>query len=247
MLMSLVPITGIALIIVAVFALYRRHRFTYHEPLPTTEPQLSPLPALPLPQKSIDLIEVRARGRFGKVYLAKLHEDRVQTVAVKEFPLQELRSWETECDIYCLAQMQSHANILKYIGAERRGEGITQTLWLITEFHERGSLYDYLKGNLITWQELLTIAESMACGLSFLHEEIPPGRNGDRKPAIAHRDFKSKNVLIKTDMTVCIADFGLALKFEPGAKAGDTHGQVSQTYCLQKLCCSGNCELPYNF
>jgi activin receptor type-2B len=46
------------------------------------------------------------------------------------------------------------------------------------------------------------------------------------KPSIAHRDFKSKNVLIKSDMTACIADFGLALVFEPGKAVGDAHGQV---------------------
>ena len=46
------------------------------------------------------------------------------------------------------------------------------------------------------------------------------------KPAIAHRDFKSKNVLIRSDMTACIADFGIALIFEPGKSCGDTHGQV---------------------
>jgi len=46
------------------------------------------------------------------------------------------------------------------------------------------------------------------------------------KPAIAHRDFKSKNVLITHQKTAIIADFGLAIKFVPGESPGETHGQV---------------------
>ena len=68
------------------------------------------------------------------------------------------------------------------------------------------------------------IALSMMEGLTFLHEECPPkGSTSGHKPAIAHRDFKSKNVLIKRDMSACIADFGLAMELE---NIGDTHGQV---------------------
>ena len=33
------------------------------------------------------------------------------------------------------------------------------------------------------------------------------------KPAIAHRDIKSKNILVKRDGSCCIADLGLAVKF----------------------------------
>lgn len=60
-----------------------------------------------------------------------------------------------------------------------------------------------------------------------LHEAIPgKGPGESAKPSIAHRDFKSKNVLLKNDMTACIADFGLAIIFEAGKSCGDTHGQV---------------------
>lgn len=36
------------------------------------------------------------------------------------------------------------------------------------------------------------------------------------KPAIAHRDIKSKNILIKNDWTCCIADLGMAIRLVNG-------------------------------
>ena len=119
----------------------------------------------------------------------------------------------------------NHPNLLHFISSEMRGEGLNQELWLITEFHPHGSIYDYLKANTLTWSEMCKIAESIAHGLTFLHEDVfPTGSAG--KPSIAHRDFKSKNILLKNDMTACIADFGLAVKFELGKKPCDSQNQV---------------------
>ena len=79
---------------------------------------------------------------------------------------------------------------------------------------------------MVSWNDLCKIARTMTAGLTHLHEELARSGTLDMKPAIAHRDFKSKNVLIKSDLTACLADFGLALIFEPGKSCGDTHGQV---------------------
>jgi serine/threonine protein kinase len=110
---------------------------------------------------------------------------------------------------------------------DRRGENLQMEFWLVTAFHERGSLCDYLKLNTLSLDELCRLSLGIAAGLTHLHTEIPATRDAGLKPAIAHRDFKSKNVLIKSDMTACIGDFGLALQFKPNEIVGDTHGQVS--------------------
>lgn len=55
---------------------------------------------------------------------------------------------------------------------------------------------------------MISICLSIASGLVHLHTEIF-GNQG--KPAIAHRDLKSKNILVKANGQCVIADFGLAV------------------------------------
>lgn len=78
-------------------------------------------------------------------------------------------------------------------------------LWLITHYHEHGSLYDFLQRQALEPHLALRLAVSAACGLAHLHVEIF-GTQG--KPAIAHRDLKSRNVLVKSNLQCCIADLG---------------------------------------
>lgn len=218
---SLLPIGGLSLIVLLAFWMYRHRKPPYghvdiHEdPGP---PPPSPLVGL----KPLQLLEIKARGRFGCVWKAQLMND---FVAVKIFPLQDKQSWQSEREIFSTPGMK-HENLLQFIAAEKRGSNLEVELWLITAFHDKGSLTDYLKGNIITWNELCHVAETMSRGLSYLHEDVPWCRGEGHKPSIAHRDFKSKNVLLKSDLTAVLADFGLAVRFEPGKPPGDTHGQV---------------------
>lgn len=137
--------------------------------------------------------------------------------------MQEKESWTTENEIYKLPRMR-HPNILEFLGVENHLD--KPEYWLISTYQHNGSLCDYLKSHTITWLELCRIAESMANGLAHLHEEILATKTEGVKPSIAHRDFKSKNVLLKGDLTACIADFGLAMIFQPGKPCGESHGQV---------------------
>jgi len=87
--------------------------------------------------------------------------------------------------------------------------GTWTQLWLVTEYHSSGSLFDFLNVHTVNLECTLRLMESIASGLSHLHMEIF-GTTG--KPAIAHRDLKSKNILVQADGSCCIADLGLAVK-----------------------------------
>ena len=78
-------------------------------------------------------------------------------------------------------------------------------LWLITHYHDNGSLYDYLQRVAVETSEGLAMAASVASGLVHLHTEI---FGAEGKPAIAHRDLKSKNILVTKELRCCIADLG---------------------------------------
>ncbi|MEE6488594.1 hypothetical protein FKM82_015274 [Ascaphus truei] len=161
--------------------------------------------------KQIQMVRQIGKGRYGEVWMGRW---RGEKVAVKVFFTAEEASWFRETEIYQTVLMR-HENILGFIAADIKGTGSWTQMYLITEYHENGSLYDFLKCATLDTRSLLKLAYSAACGLCHLHTEIY-GTQG--KPAIAHRDLKSKNILIKENWTCCIADLGLAVKFN-----SDTH------------------------
>ncbi|XP_053899240.1 activin receptor type-1C [Malaclemys terrapin pileata] len=157
--------------------------------------------------RTIVLQEIVGKGRFGEVWRGKwCGED----VAVKIFSSRDERSWFREAEIYQTIMLR-HENILGFIAADNKDNGTWTQLWLVSEYHEQGSLFDYLNRNIVTIDSLIKLALSIASGLAHLHMEIV-GTQG--KPAIAHRDLKSKNVLVKKNETCAIADLGLAVRHD---------------------------------
>lgn len=45
-------------------------------------------------------------------------------------------------------------------------------LWLVSEYHEHGSLYDYLNRYTLSVEGMIVLALSIASGLAHLHMEI---------------------------------------------------------------------------
>ncbi|VDK71075.1 unnamed protein product [Litomosoides sigmodontis] len=159
--------------------------------------------------RQIELQKEIGQGRFGEVWLGYWKGDEV---AVKIFSSRDEKSWNREVEIF-QTNLLRHPNLLRFIASDNKDTGTSTQLWLITEYHEHGSLYDYLSANIISEPVMLQMIRSIAVGLSFLHNEIPGPRG---KPAIAHRDLKSKNILVKSDLVCVIADLGLAVRYMNG-------------------------------
>ncbi|XP_023066348.1 serine/threonine-protein kinase receptor R3 isoform X2 [Piliocolobus tephrosceles] len=153
---------------------------------------------------------LEGKGRYGEVWRGLWHGE---SVAVKIFSSRDEQSWFRETEIYNTVLLR-HDNILGFIASDMTSRNSSTQLWLITHYHEHGSLYDFLQRQTLEPHLALRLAVSAACGLAHLHVEIF-GTQG--KPAIAHRDFKSRNVLVKSNLQCCIADLGLAVMHSQGS------------------------------
>jgi serine/threonine protein kinase len=170
--------------------------------------------------KDITLMECIGKGRFGEVRRAIMFGEEV---AVKIFTPKDRQSWKRETDILNMYTL-NHDAILKYLGSDIISNDTAQ-MWLISDYHKLGSLYDFLETYTLNVSQALGLMTSAICGLFHLHDEFV---SVDNKPGIAHRDLKSKNILMKSTSSVCLADFGLSLTSIQVAQRTHINGNVRQ-------------------
>ncbi|KAG7228349.1 hypothetical protein INR49_009213 [Caranx melampygus] len=130
--------------------------------------------------RTIVLQEIIGKGRFGEVWRGKW---RGGDVAVKIFSSREERSWFREAEIYQTIMLR-HENILGFIAADNKDNGTWTQLWLVSDYHEHGSLFDYLNRYSVTIEGMIKLALSAASGLAHLHMEIL-GTQGERNVPVS--------------------------------------------------------------
>ncbi|GMT24928.1 hypothetical protein PFISCL1PPCAC_16225, partial [Pristionchus fissidentatus] len=188
----------------------------------------------------IRLSQPLGQGKFGRVFLGEWRGG--EKLAVKKFDNMLIDSFEQEVEIL-MSGMMSNSNILRWIGKDTVSAGQSTEFWIMSEYHPNGSLFDYMDKHSLSQQTFLIMMRGIANGISFLHSEISANEGTTGKKGVAHRDLKTKNILVKSDLTCVIADFGMAVmndavngvKLPPGTKKSGTVRYNSPEVLLDQL------------
>jgi len=142
-----------------------------------------------------------ARGAFGSVYKGTWLGTVCAIKQIDVWSLQDLREFLDEANI--LSKLH-HPNIVQLLGVcdSRTPQGGREML-IVMEFLSRGSLTDVLQDPAVDLPDGLkrNMALQAAKGMLYLHSLRPP---------VLHRDLKSPNLLVQSDFSIKIADFGLS-------------------------------------
>lgn len=124
-------------------------------------------------------------------------------MAVKVFPAHHRNYFLNELDIYKTAGENS-ALLKCFGGGERALAPGGPVDYLLILSLENECLQEYLRNNTLDLITLSKMSLGIAKGLAFLHSDLG-------KLCIAHRDINSRNILVKSDLSCCISDLGLAV------------------------------------
>ena len=142
--------------------------------------------------------ELIGGGGMGEVYRAKRLGDE-KIVAIKVVAGRLTRDPEVtarfENEVNAMSQLD-HPNVVRVLD---QGESLDGRHYLVSEFVDGCDLRRLMKGQRLEPARAFEIFDKVCAGIAHAHER-----------GIVHRDIKPANILVGSDGTVKVADFGLA-------------------------------------
>ncbi|KAM3375167.1 protein STRUBBELIG-RECEPTOR FAMILY 6 isoform X1 [Capsicum galapagoense] len=169
-------------------------------------------------------------GSIGSVYRAHFGNGKVLTV--KKLYSSELRNPEDFLKMVPDISQLDHPNVTELVGyCSEDGQHL-----LVHEFHENGSLHDFLHkmdddNTRLTWDTRVKIALGTAKALEYLHEAC--------SPSLVHKNIKSENILLDADLNPHLSDSGLA-NLMADVDQGLNHN-IESGYGAPEAAISGKC------
>ncbi len=145
--------------------------------------------------------QVLGEGGMGVVYLAE-RGDLGSLVAIKVLRdawLSPARRERFFNERRVLAQL-NHPSIARLYDADALSDG---TPWFVMEYVEGVALTEYCRGHGSTIRQRLELVRAVAEAVQYAHQN-----------AVIHRDLKPSNILVRSDGTVRLLDFGIAKQLE---------------------------------
>ncbi|XP_032942421.1 serine/threonine-protein kinase PAK 3-like [Catharus ustulatus] len=139
-------------------------------------------------------------GTFGEVCRA-FDTATGEEVAIKKINLQGLTSKEVTINELMVMKKNRNPNLVNYLDSYL----VDKQFWLVMEYMDGGTLSDVISKTHMSEGEIAAVSQECLQGLDFLHSNL-----------VIHRDVKSCNILLRTDGSVKLADFGLSAQLIPG-------------------------------
>lgn len=142
------------------------------------------------------------RGAYGQVWLVTRVSDGVNCVA-KVMSVEKMHRYEQE--VQCLAEC-SHFAIVRLVDTFKSSIGPI----IILEFADGGDMAKYIKSHVAAKSNELLAEES----ISLMFFQLVLAVHHIHTKRMMHRDIKSANVLMCSDGTVKVSDFGFSRQFD---------------------------------